>query len=248
MKHALVFSLMITPSCSLYLEAEDCIDSLLKRLRMDMFEKRFFAYDPMFTDKDSVSHMLGAFEPLEVPPMTRSLQQCGCRQLDFVSAVLEKGDFDTVTSVPSNWYLTSKLDISGALMAAASPDVFSVFLGGCPLAHVDGGGYFSLGDSTLPKYRRLRTSTWNLTGLDRGECPSIFNAANFPEIFKANQCNLNFLNRCGWDPKLQVLYPDALKSSPGDIKPEPFRDIVGICPEYWDRYDKYELEHETERN
>lgn len=240
MTYSMVFSLIVTPSIAPYDEAMASAGSLVRNLPMDAFSHRMLAYDRRYASYGRVSELLSVldgFEPVEVPPMERSLQLCGCRQLDFVSAALSANGSDAIMSVPSNWLLRSRIDVSKSLLAATSPDVFSVFLGGCPLAHVDSGGYFSMCDSTLPKYRRLRTSSWNLPGLDRGECPSIFNSANFPEIFKAGQCNLNFLNRCGWDPKLQVLYPEALKSSPSDLKPEPFVDIVGICPEYWDRFE-----------
>lgn len=239
MNHAIVFSLIVTPSFAPYPEAFLAAKSL-DFLRTDMFSDKFLAYDPLYTDKSWLERILAelpGFRPIEVPPLSRSLQLCGCRQLDFVSAAIDSSGCDSVMSVPSNWFLASRLDPGSALMASTSPDVFSVLLGGCPLTHIDAGGYFSLAESTLPKYSRLRVSGWHMTGLDRGECPSIFNALTFKDIFTLKDCNLNYLNRCGWDPKYQVLYPDALSSSPGDGKPEPFRDIVGICPEYWDKYE-----------
>lgn len=239
MNTAIVFSLLTSNFVKPVDEAVASARSVSKVALPDGCSK-WLAYDPKCTGADivgKVSAELPGFEPVEVPPVSVSLQCWGCRQMDFAEAAIARSGCDSIMSFPSNWLCLQPMNLDLAFRITMLDDILSVFLGGCPTAHVDSGSVFSWDDGPVPKYVRLRVRSFDFTGLDRMECPCVVNARLFKDLLATKGRRLNDLNRCGWDPKYQVLYPDALTHEPGDGKPEPFRDIVGICPEYWDKYE-----------
>lgn len=239
MKTAIVFSLLTSNLVKPHREAIASASSVSK-VALPAGCSKWIAYDPQCTDPDivdKVSSVLTGFERVEVKPVSVSLQGWGCRQMDFIDAAVEKSGCESIMSFPSNWLCLQPMNLDLAFRITTLDDVLSVFLGGCPTAHVDRGSVFSWTDGPVPKYVRLRIRSFDFLGLDRMDCPCVVNVRLFKDLLSAKYRRLNDLNRCGWDPKYQVLYPDALTREPGDGKPEPFRDIVGICPEYWNKYE-----------
>jgi len=146
------------------------------------------------------------------------------------------GEFGHALSVPCNWLCVNNLHISSPIFVlSSSKDVFSILLGGNPSAHTDVNPLFVPGPSPVNGYLKIRTHSYDVPGLDRLGCPSIVNLDHVSAVY-GNGHGLSKENRCGWDDRMMVLYPEKLTCRPGDGKPEPFRDVVGISPEFWDRY------------
>ena len=147
------------------------------------------------------------------------------------------GEFRYALSVPCNWLCLNEIDISSPVsVLSSSPAMFSILLGGNPSAHTDVNPLFVPGPSPVNGYIKIRTHSYDVPGLDRLDCPSIVDLYHVSAVY-GKEYGLSKENRCGWDDKMMVLYPEKLTCRPGDGKPEPFRDVVGISPEFWNRYD-----------
>jgi len=161
-----------------------------------------------------------------------------CRQACMLSEFHGRyGKLRYALSVPCNWLCVNRIDISSPLsVLSSSSDIFSIVLGGNPSSHTDVNPLFVPCASPVNGYIKMRTHSYDVPGLDRLDCPSIVDLYHVSAVY-GREYGLSKGNRCGWDDKLMVLYPDKLTCSPSDGKPEPFRDVVGISPEYWDRHE-----------
>ena len=241
MNAAFVFSILASPCFSRFDSAVEASSSM-GLLSLPEGVARYVARDHRFTPDDvakEVSANIGNARVLDVRGSQVSSKNYGSYPMSMLKGAVDLmgGVPDVLVSVPYNWKCLRPVSVAGAMRVAAyRNDVLSVFLGGCPTAHVDSGASFAVQPSKVGGYLKLVAKSWDYPSLDRMACPSVINAGAFLRLCARNEQNLNKMSRCGWDDTMMVLYPDALSSRPGDGKPEPFADLVGVEPEHWDAF------------
>jgi len=146
--------------------------------------------------------------------------------------------YDKVVTMPLCWRLDEKLDISGHLFALdLLKGSHSILLGGCPTSHVDSGSVFSTTVfSKDPRYSKLNCFSWGISGLEMMESPAIRRTAMVSEVYKGKKTVAKY-SRCGWEDGYDILVPNELVAAKKSARREWFRDIVGVCPTYWDSVD-----------
>lgn len=242
--NAFIFGIVATGHVKPFEEAARSARSM-SLLNIGFEHDSFVIRDPAVTP-DSVANdiagMLGA-SVIDAGGGRIPAKDYGCVYMSMLDVAIrrifgDKPESGVVLSIPAVWQLTSKVNMSMAhRVVKYDPNVFSVFFGGYPTAHLDSGRAFFLEQTGISGYQKMKGLSWDYAGLDRIMCPSIFRVDLFEVLASADEQSMNKLSNCGWNDKFKVLYPDALTREPGDGKPEPFKDIVGICPEYWDKYE-----------
>lgn len=212
------------------------VDSVLSELDMECVSDRILLYDPMITGE---SGGIDGLSSVNVDTSGHSPHSFTSRYSAMLSAFHElRGESRYAISIPCNWLLVQKMNISSAVRILASDDnVFSVSLGGNPCAHTDINSFFSLTKSPISGYVKIRSNSFDVPGLDRLECPAVVDLYHVSSAYH-DKSGLSGLSRCGWDNKYMVIYPEKLTCGPRDGKPEPFRDMAGIAPEFWDKYEE----------